>query len=354
VALLTDEPALSFWLDYAEGQGALVEEHGDHALVLLPDSLQRESELPEEATVTATPDAAREDEAILLIAGHPAIERAAASVLAEGDSGCAYLPWPGSRAPTRSNLEARARELAPIEQGRIDAAGEPIAIYLPLMRAGAMISYSASLTLRFQEQEEAWVDARTGTVPGDRLLALVRDRPGLPRPEVPHRKLEADLSTAIPAVHEQLELRAAARQASLAVQARRPLDAELGRADAYYDAALESIARRRAGAPADRVRMLDGQAEATRAEHTRRRREIEDEYEPRHELRPFRLHLVYVPGYALETDVRRGSRSYRCELAWVPAAGQFAAIRCPTCGATAPLIATRERLGCRACTVART
>jgi hypothetical protein len=41
--------------------------------------------------------------------------------------------------------------------------------------------------------------------------------------------------------------------------------------------------------------MLEAQAEATRAERARRRREIEEEYEPRHEIRPFRLHLVHVP-----------------------------------------------------------
>src|SRR5450432_1706478 len=51
-----DEPALSFWLDYAEREGALVEDHGDHALVLLTDQLREQSELPEEVTVTSHPD----------------------------------------------------------------------------------------------------------------------------------------------------------------------------------------------------------------------------------------------------------------------------------------------------------
>ena len=74
---MSDEPALSFWLGYAEQEGALVEDHGDHALVLLPDPLQEESGLPEEITVTSHPDIAREDGAVLLIAGHPAVERAA-------------------------------------------------------------------------------------------------------------------------------------------------------------------------------------------------------------------------------------------------------------------------------------
>lgn len=349
MSVLSEEPALNFWLDYAEREGALVEARRDNALVLLPDALRDESELPEEVTVTASPDVAREDGATLLIAGHPAVDRAAASVLADGDAGCAYLPWPASRPPTRSTLEARARELAPIEQGRIEAASEPIAAYLPLLRAGAMVSYAASLTLRFQEQEEAWVDARTGTVPSGRLLAVAAGRSRLPRPDRPARALEAELSTAIPAVHAELERRAGARQASLALHARRALEAELARADAYYVAALESIERRRAKAPPDRIRLLDAQAEATEAERARRRREIEDEHQPRHELRPFRLHLVHVPAYVLAVDIRRGRQAFRCELAWVPGAEEFAPVRCPACGANEPLTATRERLGCRAC-----
>ncbi len=347
--VLTDEAALGFWLDYAEQRGALIEEQRDHALVLLPDPLQRESELPEEASVTASPDVAREDGAALLIAGHPAVERAAASVLAEGDTGCAYLPWPSSRPPTRSALEALAREHAAVEHGRVDAAGEPIAAYLPLLRAGAMVSYAASLTLRFQEQEEAWVDARTGSIPSDRVLAALQNRLRLPRPDGPRRTLQPDLPTAIRVVHEQLEQRAAARQASLALHAKRALEIELARADAYYEAALESIGRRGAAAPPDRARLLDAQAEATRAEWGRRRREIEEEYRPRREVHPFRLHLVYLPAYVLEVDIRRGSSTFRSEFPWVPAAGEFTAVQCPTCGATEPLVATRERLGCRAC-----
>jgi hypothetical protein len=351
---VNEEPAMSFWLAYAEGEGALVEDRGDHALVLLTDPLQEESELPDEVTVTSHPDIAREDGAVLLIAGHPAVERAAGLVLAEGDTGSAHLPWPASRPPSRSTLESRARELVSIEHGRIDAAGEPIAAYLPLLRVGAMVSYAASLTLRFQEQEEVWVDARTGLAPSERLLSGLRDRTRLARPDGHGRKLEADLSLAISAAHEQLEHRAFAREGSLVAHARRALDSELARADAYYEATLESIARRRATAPADRARLLDAQAEATRAERARRRREIEDEYSPRHEIRPFRLHLVHLPAFVLPVDVRRGSRAFRFELTWAATAGEFVSVRCPACGAAEPLVATRERLSCRACTASTT
>jgi hypothetical protein len=350
VPVLTDEPALSFWLRYAEREGALVEDQGDHALVLLPDALRQDSGLPEEATVTANPDVAREDGATLLIAGHPEVERAAAAVLAEGDTGYGYLPWPASRPPTRSTLEARARELVSVEHGRIDAAGEPIAAYLPLLRVGAMVSYAASLALRFHEQEEVWVDARTGTAVSECLVSTVRGRALLPVPDGARRRLEADLTAAIPAAHGQLEERALRREASLASHARRALDTELARANAYYASALESIARRRANAAPDRVRLLDAQADATRAERDRRCREIEDEHRPRHELRPFRLRLEHLPAFVLPAEVRRGTRRFGFELTWVPAAGEFAPARCPACDAPEPLVATRERLGCQACT----
>ncbi len=347
---LKDEPALGFWLRYAEREGALVESGGDHALLLLPRPLAQASELPEEVTVTADPDIARADGAELLIAGHPALDRAAATVLAEGDTGHAFLPWPGSRPPTRSALEARARELVAIEHGRIDATGEPSPAYAPMLRVGAMISYAASLTLRFQELEEAWVDACSGLAPGARVLAMVRDAARLPEPDSRHRALKPELSVALPPAHEQLARRATARQATLGVQAQRALGLELARADCYYEAALDSIERRRPTATAERVRLLDAQAHATRVEQARRRREIEEEFSARHEIRPFRLHLVYVPVFLLPVEARRGSRPFPLVLTWMPGAQEFARNRCPVCGEAEALVAARDRLGCRACT----
>jgi hypothetical protein len=75
------------------------------------------------------------------------------------------------------------------------------------------------VTLRFQEQEEAWVDARTGSVPSDRLMTAAENRLPLPRPDGPYRQLDADLRSAVPAVHELLSRRAAARQAALGLHA---------------------------------------------------------------------------------------------------------------------------------------
>ena len=346
---LREEPALRFWLSYAEQEGALVEEGGDSALVVLPEPVQDRCDLPEEVRVTASPDVAREDGAVLLIAGHPAVERAAAAVLEAGDTGSAHLPWPRSRPPSRGELVSRARERLGVGHGRIDPAGEPIAAYLPLLRVGAMVSYAASLTLRFREQEQVLLDATTRLDPRERLSEIAIAARWLRRPDGHGRLLSANLPAAVMTAHALIERRAAARESALAAQARRALATELARAESYYEQALASIEHRRATATPDRARMLDAQAQATCAERARRRREIEDEYRPRHEIRLFRLQLIYTPAYVLPVAVQRGSRTFGFQLTWVLSAGEFAAVRCPTCSAVEPLIATRERLGCRAC-----
>ena len=125
------------------------------------------------------------------------------------------------------------------------------------------------------------------------------------RPTAP---LETDAALALAGAHAQLEERASARRDSLRPQASRALESELARAESYYNAALESIDRRCASASAERVLLLEAQAEATRAEHVRRRREIEDEFRARHEIRPFRLHLLHVPSLLLPVEIRRGAR----------------------------------------------
>ena len=353
VAACAHEPGLRFWLHYVEDRGALVEDAGDHALAVLPSSLQAVAQFPEEVAVTSDPDVAGEDGAILMIPGHPALERAATSVLEEGDVGRVHLPWPGSM-PGTAELQARARDRFHVEHGRIDAAGDVRRAYLPLLHVGAMISYATSLTHRFQEQDQAWVDARTGLVLADGVLEAVHSRPWLPERDATATPLDADLLLALRGAHVELEQRAADRLTALGAQARRALELELLRADAYYDGALESIERRRAGADPDRRRLLDGQAEATRAEHARRRREIEEEFEPHHEIRPFRLHLVLVPGLVLPVEIRRGARTFPFSLAWLAAGVGFADARCPHCDAAAGLVAGRERLGCRSCLPATT
>lgn len=348
-AVATHEPALRFWLRFATREGALVEEAGDHAVLVLPEALQEAAELPEEVAVTSDPDVAREDGAVLLIAGHPELERAASAVLETGDIGRAYLPWPASAPPRVEDLQRAARDRWTIEHGRIDCGGQPRPVFAPLLRVGAMVRYEASLNHQFHEQMESWVDARSGLPPPERALDALLGQHRLPEPDVRRATLYARLELALAAGHADLERRAAARAARLLEHGRRAHDAELARADDYYRGALESIERRRAAAAPDRARLLEDQAAATRGERDRRRREIEEQYRPRHELRPFRLHLVMVPAYAIAAEVRRGARRYPLELVWFAAGAGFAHLRCPGCDGDGDLVAGRERLGCHAC-----
>ena len=348
-AVATHEPALRFWLRFAAREGALVEEAADHAVLVLPEQLQEAAELPEEVAVTSDPDVAREDGAVLLIAGHPELERAASAVLEAGDIGRAYLPWPASAPPRVEDLQRAARDRWTIEHGRIDCGGAPRPVFAPLLRIGAMVRYEASLTHQFHEQVESWVDARSGLLPPQRALDALLGQHWLPDPDVRHATLPARLELALAAGHADLERRAAARATRLLEHGRRAHDAELARADDYYRGALESIERRRAAAPPERARLLEDQAAATRGERDRRRREIEEQYRPRHELRPFRLHLVMVPAYAIAAEVRRGARRYPLELVWLAGGAGFAHLRCPGCDGDGELVAGREQLGCHAC-----
>jgi hypothetical protein len=112
---------------------------------------------------------------------------------------------------------------------------------------------------------------------------------------------------------------------------------------------LSSLERRRAAAEPDRAKLLAARAASTREERTRRLAEIDDNYQARHEIRPFRLHIVTVPGWRVPLDVRRGPRRYRIERDWLPALSTYAAERCPHCGQPAPLSAGKTQLGCVRC-----
>lgn len=132
----TADPGLRFWLRYVEGAGALCEATGDTTLALRPTALQQVFDLPEEVAVTADPDAAREDGALLLVAGPPALSAAAAAVLDEGDVGALALESPTGAAPTSAALLERARADLPVDHGRIDATGEAAAGFLTVLRVG--------------------------------------------------------------------------------------------------------------------------------------------------------------------------------------------------------------------------
>jgi hypothetical protein len=340
------DPALRFWRHYAERQGALAEEEGAQTLMVLPASLQQRFGLNETIAITSDPALAREEGALLLIAGHPLLDEAAGEVLDEGDGGHLWLGWPPGPLPTAVSLRERARNAVGVDHGRIDPGGDPVPTYAPILRVGARATYS--LHEQFNERDEVWVDAVSGLpLPAPLPRRLI----GLPALEgrPPHPALEAELTTALAGAHRELMERTSRRMTELARQVVHFQEDEQSLAEAYYKTALESIDQRRQGAAPDRQRLLDAQAEATRAEWARRQQEIQQKFEPRWELSPFRLHLIWLPAMVLPVVIHRGQRSFPLTLVWWMQLDGFAPVACPSCGAAAPLVAARDRLACRIC-----
>jgi hypothetical protein len=208
----TTDPAVQFWLRYVEAEGGLHEDAGDKVLVMLPGALQAALDLPEEVAVTADPEVAREDGALLLLPGHPVLDHAATRVLDQGDGGLAWLAWPEAAAPVPAVLLERARERFDVDHGRIDREGHPAQVYLPVVRVGVLVSYTAGVGEHFQEREEVWVDARTGLLLDEGLARAVASVPRLEFPDAPHRALAPDLGVAIAGAHAGIEDRALARR----------------------------------------------------------------------------------------------------------------------------------------------
>jgi hypothetical protein len=237
-----------------------------------------------------------------------------------------------------------------VDHGKLSATGTPpVETYLPVLRAGAMVSYSASLEDRFQEREEVWIDARTCLPLETSMRAHVASRSLEPGIDPARPVLACDLPAAMVAAHSLIEGRALTRRAELSGQTRGAREAELRRAATYYATALESIAARAATAPQERRGLLASQAEVTITERDRRLAEIEERFEPRHEIQPFRLHLIAVPALSVPVSVRRGDRAFPLTLTWVPGGVGVLPLRCPHCGDSSPLVAGRDRLGCRTC-----
>jgi hypothetical protein len=338
--------ALAFWLRVVESRGGLAEPSGDTALVMLPQHLQDQFDLPAELEVTDDPDVARDDGVVFLAAGHPVIAKAADALLGEADVGVVDLA-PGGRAPDLAALEEKARHRFPVVHGRIDLTEPPQPCAVGVVRLGALIRYTLSDEDHYQEQFEQWVDAATNLpvspAVGARLLSAQRlpaSGPGLGR---------HDVAEAVLAAYREIDAAAARRRAELAKDLAGNSRDEQARAEAYYAAALESIAKRRANASVDRQAALDARAESTRAERARRLEEIAEKYRGTHETQPFRLHLLRVPALRLPAVVRRGERRYPLRLTWVPAVGDFMPLRCPTCARHAPLDAGKTELGCISC-----
>jgi hypothetical protein len=136
----TADPAVRFWLDWAQPEGALHEVTPDSALVVLPRPLQAALALPEEIAVTADPEVARDDGALLLTAGHPALDHATEQVLDRGDVGHVVLARPTPLPPGPEVLLAQARAAFLIDHGKIEPAGLPTVGLLPLLRVGALLT----------------------------------------------------------------------------------------------------------------------------------------------------------------------------------------------------------------------
>lgn len=340
------EPAVDFWLRWAESEGALHETVGDVALAVLPGELRDSLGLPEEVAITADPEVAREDGALLLAAGHPVLDHATEAVLRRGDADIRALAAPAGAAPDERSLLAKAREAFPVDHGRIDLAEPPVPCQLPVLRVGALITYAVALDERFQEQAEAWVDVpAAAAVPNG-----IADRLGRAAQEPVRVDPEpVALTAAVEAGHRLLETGALARRHVLSGQLQRSREDELARTRSYYQAMLTALARRRLAATPERRGALDAKAEAAQAERDRRLAEVEEKFRPHHDIRPFRLHLLWVPALRLAVHVKRGPRAYPMVLHWLRPAAAFTPLPCRSCGGSEPWVAGKQRLGCRSC-----
>lgn len=352
---MSADSGLTFWLDYVESRGGLWESAGDSTIVMIPPQLQRRLELPEEFAVTEHPDVAREDHVTLLGAGHPLLTAAAEDVLSADDAGVLVLTTPAGRPPDDHRLLAKARDQFPVEHGRIDASGPAERALRQVLRVGALVTYTASADEVFHERAECWVDVPTRReLPGPAAAEMRRYAGGGHVPAGPPDL--AAVPAAVARAHRLLEEKFSERcQALAAGSARVAAAEELARTTKYYAEALASLARRQATAAADRQALLAARADAVRAEEQRRLAEIEEKYAARHDIRPFRLHLLLVPVLRLPVDVLRGARRFPLVLDWMLPAGAFAPLNCPGCGADTarwPLAAAKTGLGCASCLAA--
>ena len=163
----------------------------------------------------------------------------------------------------------------------------------------------------------------------------------------------SSLTEAMATAHRDLDRAAGRRGQALATGADGERAAETARAGEYYAAALAAIDKRPAGADERRTALLDARAQATIAERDRRLAEITEKYQHRHELHPYRLHLLDIPVWRLATDVRRGDRRWPVTFDYLPLLGTVAPTRCPACDVHAPLVATKTHLGCTTCVPAK-
>ncbi|MGH9157845.1 MAG: hypothetical protein ACRD1K_18865, partial [Acidimicrobiales bacterium] len=348
----TVDAVVGFFVDFLAAEGGLYEECGGLVTCVVPDGLARLLDLPETVTVTADPDASREDGAMLLGPGHPVVDSAAGRVLSAADVGVFHLGAPAGPPPSLEALLPRVRDQVGVDHGRVDSSGgAPGAARLPVMRAGALITYDVSPDDRFHERAEVWVDATTGLELPPDVVALATAPGAGPAPEPAGQVLAYDQAAAVAAAHRLLEVGAGGRLAELARQrgadtARRE---ESARTTEYYRDALASLEHRMATASPERARLLQAQVATVGAEQARRLREIDDKFERRFQVTPYRLHVVTLSVLSLPLVVRRGPRTWPLTILWLARTGRALPLRCPGCQQPAPLVAGKRHLGCRSC-----
>jgi hypothetical protein len=340
--------ALRFWLRHVESDGGLWEPAGDGVLVVLSPELSRRYRLAEELTVTDDPDVARSDGVTFLGTGHPVLAEAAKSIVDAGDSGVVILNDDVGPVPAPDVLEDNARAQVPVSHGRVDVLGAPDAVTHWVLRVGVLVSYAASAEDRFTERLERWVHVDSRQEVPDAVVArleTVAPRPSDGLHDVP----DSGVGRALAEADRLIEVAAVRRQAELTGPLTAAYERERERAGTYYAEAIEGIRVRLESASPDRRGLLEQRLASTEAERDRRLAEIAEKYQARHELNPYRLHLVGVPALRVPVEVRRGERRYPLMLDWLRPAGVFAQPSCPSCDRVAPLHAGKTALGCLMC-----
>ncbi len=348
MSLARRSPAFAFWLDYLDARGGLWEQSGDTVLAVLPDQVAAAHDLPESALITDDPDIAREDGVLFLGAGHPEIDKAAESIVDEGDIAAVTVIHPAKPMSTE-DLLARVRDQVPVDHGRIDATAAPIRTQRATLRVGALVSHTVSAEERFTEVAECLIDVTSRVAWPQDAAERLRQATATADGPLGRQPRTTDLVPALAAAYQVLDEGATARGKALAAGADAERAEEIARATDYYAAALAAIDKRRTDADPHRAALLDARAEATLAERDRRLAEIAEKYRHSHALRPYRLQLIDVPAWRLATDVRRGDRRWPVTFDYLPLLGAVAPTRCPNCQAHAPLVAAKTHLGCAAC-----
>jgi hypothetical protein len=342
----TQQQGHQFWLEYVQAAGGLVERGSEGTLAVLPSALQAAFDLPEEVTVTTDPDVAREEQALLISAGHPLLSQAAEQVLTTGDTGSYALPARRAAPPGRDTLLAQAREQFPIDHGKIDATDTPHAAGRTVLRLGTLIDYTLSTEDSFTERAETWIDVASGLELPDPVTTRLAGLPAQPLEACPAAR---DLTPLITQAHRIVDQRAHTRRDTLTGRVRSTHQRERDRTQDYYTDQLASLEHRQQAAPPEKAESFAARAAATRTERDRRLAEIDEKYQPRHEITPYRLHWIHLPAQRLPIEIRRGTRTYPAQLDWLTPAGMFTDLACPSCGAHARLVAGKTTLGCTSC-----